>query len=159
MFDPKNTPPEPAATSTAGADAGSAPAGRVMRIAPLDLRQPRFKPAFRGFDKTEVVAHEEPQPSDRVSGDDRYEVAGSTAVGDEQPGCRPALLCRSARRGIPRRIRSEERAFDDHRNAGTVVQSTDLRRGGEARPCHDHGTRSGSRDRVRRPRRVTARSR
>jgi cell division initiation protein len=27
-----------------------------MRIAPLDLRQQRFKPAFRGFDKTEVVA-------------------------------------------------------------------------------------------------------
>ena len=27
-----------------------------MRIAPLDLRQPKFKTAFRGFDKTEVVA-------------------------------------------------------------------------------------------------------
>ena len=27
-----------------------------MRIAPLDLRQQRFKPAFRGYDKTEVVA-------------------------------------------------------------------------------------------------------
>jgi len=27
-----------------------------MRIAPLDLRQPRFKTAVRGFDKTDVVA-------------------------------------------------------------------------------------------------------
>ena len=35
---------------------GSAPAARVMRIAPLDLRQPRFRTAVRGFDKTEVVA-------------------------------------------------------------------------------------------------------
>ena len=42
--------------STSAADAGSSPAGRVMRIAPLDLRQQRFKQGFRGFDKTEVVA-------------------------------------------------------------------------------------------------------
>jgi len=56
MFDPNNPPTEAPLASTAAAEAGSAPAGRVMRIAPLDLRQPRFKPAFRGFDKTEVVA-------------------------------------------------------------------------------------------------------
>ena len=56
MFDPKNPPPDPALASTAAAEAGSSPAGRVMRVAPLDLRQPRFKPAFRGFDKTEVMA-------------------------------------------------------------------------------------------------------
>ena len=31
-------------------------AARVMRIAPLDMRQPRFRTAVRGFDKTEVVA-------------------------------------------------------------------------------------------------------
>ena len=52
--------PNPATTalpgSTSASDAGSAPAGRVMRIAPLDLRQQRFKTAMRGFDKTEVVA-------------------------------------------------------------------------------------------------------
>jgi len=52
--------PSPATTplpgSTSAADAGSAPAGRVMRIAPLDMRQQRFKTAMRGFDKTEVVA-------------------------------------------------------------------------------------------------------
>jgi cell division initiation protein len=41
--------------STSAADAGSAPAERVMRIAPLDLRQPRFRKAFQGFDRTEVV--------------------------------------------------------------------------------------------------------
>jgi cell division initiation protein len=35
---------------------GSAPAARVMRIAPRDLRQPRFRTVVRGFDKTEVVA-------------------------------------------------------------------------------------------------------
>ena len=35
---------------------GSAPAARVMRVAPLDMRQPRFRSAVRGFDKTEVVA-------------------------------------------------------------------------------------------------------
>jgi cell division initiation protein len=42
--------------STAAAGTGSLPPGRVMRIAPLDLRQQRFKTAIRGFDKTEVVA-------------------------------------------------------------------------------------------------------
>ena len=51
MFDPEKTP-----GSTSAAGAGSTPAERVMRIAPLDLRQPRFKTAVRGFDKTEVVA-------------------------------------------------------------------------------------------------------
>jgi len=35
---------------------GSVPAARVMRIAPMDLRQPRFRTAMRGYDKTEVVA-------------------------------------------------------------------------------------------------------
>lgn len=46
--------PAPAAPS-AGSPS-SLPAGRVMRIAPLDLRQPRFRTSFRGFDRTEVVA-------------------------------------------------------------------------------------------------------
>lgn len=46
----------PLPSSTAAAGTGSVPAGRVMRIAPLDLRQHKFKPAFRGFDKTDVVA-------------------------------------------------------------------------------------------------------
>jgi cell division initiation protein len=32
------------------------PAERVMRIAPLDLRQQRFRAEMRGFDRTEVVA-------------------------------------------------------------------------------------------------------
>jgi len=32
------------------------PAERVMRIAPMDMRQQRFKPAMRGYDRTEVVA-------------------------------------------------------------------------------------------------------
>ena len=50
MFDRDNTPGGPPA------GAGSTPAERVMRIAPLDLRQPRFKTVLRGFDKTEVVA-------------------------------------------------------------------------------------------------------
>lgn len=56
MVDSKNAPNLVPLASTAAAEAGSPPPGRVMRIAPLDLRQPRFKPAFRGFDKTEVVA-------------------------------------------------------------------------------------------------------
>jgi cell division initiation protein len=43
-------------SSTSAAETGSVPAERVMRIAPLDLRQPRFKTSMRGFDKTEVVA-------------------------------------------------------------------------------------------------------
>lgn len=54
MSDSKSAPPSTG--STAAAEAGSAPAGRLMRIGPLDLRQQRFKAAFRGFDKTEVVA-------------------------------------------------------------------------------------------------------
>lgn len=46
----------PIPSSTAAAGTGSVPQNRVMRIAPLDLRQHKFKPAFRGFDKTDVVA-------------------------------------------------------------------------------------------------------
>jgi cell division initiation protein len=53
MFD-KN--PRPLPGSTSASEAGSAPTTRVMRIAPLDLRQQRFKTVMRGFDKTEVVA-------------------------------------------------------------------------------------------------------
>jgi cell division initiation protein len=51
MFDRQPTP-----ASTSAASAGSPPAERVMRIAPLDLRQQRFRTALRGFDRTEVVA-------------------------------------------------------------------------------------------------------
>ena len=51
MFD-RSTPP----ASTSAANTGSAPAERVMRIAPMDLRQQRFRSALRGFDQTEVVA-------------------------------------------------------------------------------------------------------
>ena len=51
MFDRPNPP-----GSTSAADAGTTPAERKMRIAPLDLRQQRFKKALRGFDRMEVVA-------------------------------------------------------------------------------------------------------
>jgi cell division initiation protein len=51
MFDRSNPP-----SSTSAASAGSAPPERVMRIAPLDLKQQRFRTAFKGFDQTEVVA-------------------------------------------------------------------------------------------------------
>jgi cell division initiation protein len=37
-------------------EVGSTPPERLMRVAPLDLRQQRFKTVLRGFDKTEVVA-------------------------------------------------------------------------------------------------------
>lgn len=43
-------------SSTSAAQTGSLPPERVMRIAPLDLRQQRFRTALRGFDQTEVVA-------------------------------------------------------------------------------------------------------
>ena len=46
----------PPTGSTAAADTGSMPAERVMRIAPLDLRQQRFKKTIHGYDRTEVVA-------------------------------------------------------------------------------------------------------
>ena len=50
-------PAEPSMlASTSAAQTGSLPAERVMRIAPLDLRQPHFKVGMRGFDRTEVVA-------------------------------------------------------------------------------------------------------
>jgi cell division initiation protein len=32
------------------------PPERVMRISPMDMRQQRFKPGMRGYDRTEVVA-------------------------------------------------------------------------------------------------------
>jgi cell division initiation protein len=45
----------PAPTSSGGDSAASHPE-RLMRVAPLDLRQHRFRAAIRGFDRTEVVA-------------------------------------------------------------------------------------------------------
>jgi cell division initiation protein len=51
MFD--STKP---AGSTSAANAGTTPPERKMRVAPLDLRQQRFKKVMRGFDPTEVVA-------------------------------------------------------------------------------------------------------
>ena len=56
MFDPKNAPAEGPPISTGSSETNSPTGGRVMRIAPLDFRQPRFKQVFRGYDKAEVVA-------------------------------------------------------------------------------------------------------
>ena len=47
---------QPPTGSTAAANAGTTPPERVMRIAPLDLRQQRFRKTLRGYDVTEVVA-------------------------------------------------------------------------------------------------------
>jgi cell division initiation protein len=55
MFDRHSGPPQ-TPSSTSAAAAGSPPSERVMRIAPLDLRQQRFKTGLRGYDRTEVVA-------------------------------------------------------------------------------------------------------
>jgi len=55
MFDRQSEQPS-TPRSTSAAETGSLPAERVMRIAPLDLRQQRFRTVMRGFDKTEVVA-------------------------------------------------------------------------------------------------------
>jgi cell division initiation protein len=50
MFDRQPT------SSTSATSAGSPPPERLMRVAPLDLRQQRFRTVLKGFDKTEVVA-------------------------------------------------------------------------------------------------------
>ena len=55
MFD-RQPGQSPTPSSTSAAQTGSLPPERVMRIAPLDLRQQRFRTALRGFDRTEVVA-------------------------------------------------------------------------------------------------------
>jgi cell division initiation protein len=55
MFERQTGQPMPPG-STSAAGAGSPPAERVMRIAPLDLRQQKFRKVFRGYDRTEVVA-------------------------------------------------------------------------------------------------------
>jgi cell division initiation protein len=55
MLDHDTAAPQTPA-STSAAQTGSLPAERVMRIAPLDLRQPHFRVGMRGFDRTEVVA-------------------------------------------------------------------------------------------------------
>ena len=47
----RQTPPV-----TLSAQETPATAERLMRVSPLDLRQPRFKTVVRGFDKAEVVA-------------------------------------------------------------------------------------------------------
>jgi cell division initiation protein len=51
MFDRTNPP-----AGTPVASAASPSAEHVMRIAPLDLKQQRFRTQLRGFDRTEVVA-------------------------------------------------------------------------------------------------------
>jgi cell division initiation protein len=51
MFDRTNPP-----AGTPATGAGSSSAEHVMRIAPLDLKQQRFRTQLRGFDRTEVVA-------------------------------------------------------------------------------------------------------
>jgi len=51
MFDRTPNPPRPADDPVA-----PQPPERMMRITPMDMRQQRFKPAMRGYDKTEVVA-------------------------------------------------------------------------------------------------------
>jgi cell division initiation protein len=50
MFE-RTPPPHPADDSVA-----PQPPERVMRITPMDMRQQRFKPAMRGYDRTDVVA-------------------------------------------------------------------------------------------------------
>ena len=50
MFE-RTSPPHPADDPAA-----PQPPERVMRISPMDMRQQRFKPAMRGYDRTEVVA-------------------------------------------------------------------------------------------------------
>lgn len=50
MYDRPDAPKSPSIA------AGSPQPERLMRVAPLDLRQPRFRTTLRGFDKTEVVA-------------------------------------------------------------------------------------------------------
>ena len=50
MYDRQNPPAPPAP-----AEPGSVPPERHMRVAPLDMRQQRFRTVLRGFDKTEVV--------------------------------------------------------------------------------------------------------
>jgi cell division initiation protein len=47
---------QPQTGSTAAANAGTTPPERVMRVAPMDLRQQRFRKVLRGYDMTEVVA-------------------------------------------------------------------------------------------------------
>ncbi|HET7696401.1 MAG TPA: DivIVA domain-containing protein [Vicinamibacterales bacterium] len=49
MFEHKPTP-------AASDPVAPQPPERMMRITPLDMRQHRFKPALRGYDKTDVVA-------------------------------------------------------------------------------------------------------
>jgi cell division initiation protein len=51
MFDRTNPP-----AGTPAPSAGVSSAEHVMRIAPLDLKQQRFRTQLRGFDRTEVVA-------------------------------------------------------------------------------------------------------
>jgi cell division initiation protein len=46
-------PASPSAPSSA--EGGTPPSERLMRVAPLDLRQLRFRTVMRGFDKAEVV--------------------------------------------------------------------------------------------------------
>jgi cell division initiation protein len=47
MFERKDSADDPIAPQ---------PPDRVMRISPMDMRQQRFRSAFRGYDRTEVVA-------------------------------------------------------------------------------------------------------
>ena len=53
MFEARQPAPGSAPAQQAGTPV---PGERVMKIAPLDVRQQRFRHVFRGYDRTEVVA-------------------------------------------------------------------------------------------------------
>ena len=55
MFE-RQPAPDAATPAAVTPEPSAVTADRVMRIAPMDLRQQRFKKALNGFDRTEVVA-------------------------------------------------------------------------------------------------------
>ena len=112
------------------------PPGRHDRRASRRCR-PRLEqrePAVGG-DDVEVVAREHSQPADRVACDDRHEPRAERAPSaTSSRGRGPARVDRAAGCGIRRRVRSQEGALEDHRDARRV-----LRVGGSRRPARTRG--------------------
>ena len=146
----RQTPP----SSTSAADAGSSPAERVMRIAPLDLRQQRFRTALRGFDRTEVVG-----VPDRGRRRLRARAAGDRSAAPGSGAGVEALLAehRDRETNLRNTLLTAQRLADEIKEAAQNEAQADRPRGaGTRRPAAAEGAGPARRGRARHQRDAAA---
>ena len=129
------------------------PPERVMRIAPLDMRQQRFRTAMRGFDRTEVVAFLTEAADDyehalREIDRLRQDLARSEALlvehREREDNLRNTLAHRAAARRRDQGVGAERGAADRPRGAGTRRPARCRRRRAASRRSSATSTSCGS---------------